>query len=204
MAVRWEDFYQHVQPHVPGCPEIVVESHVREAAIDFCERSEVWTYRGLPFQTSSGTADYFVDILPGSLLENLASVHVDGFLAMRVSPLHSGENPTAPYGMPHRYCVFEDQQIRFFPTPDRAYEVQTLAVLKPSLSSRGVEDFIFETHGRTIACGAIASLSVIPGKEWSNPELAAYYKAKFLRETDDAKGRTLRRSNLRARGARFA
>lgn len=204
MATRWEEFYRLVQPHVPGCPEVVMDNHIRDAAVDFCERSEVWTYQALAEQTVDGVSDYPVAIPGSSVLENVISVHVDGLLLARVSELHSSNNPTAPKGMPRRYSVFEDQELRFFPTPDRAYTLYATVVLKPTLAASGVEDFIFRTHGRTIACGAIASLMITPGKEWTNLELAAYYKTKFSRGADDAKGRDTRRSNLRAKSVRFA
>jgi len=204
MATRWEEFYRLVQPHVPGCPEVVIDNHIRDAAIDFCERSEVWTYRTPAEQTVDGVSDYFVGIPGGAALENVVSVHVDGLLLSRVSELHSNNNPTAPKGMPRHYSLFEDQEVRFFPTPDRAYTLYATVVLKPAPSSSGVEDFIFKAHGRNIACGAIASLTVTPGKEWTNLELAAYYKTKFFQGADDAKGRDTRRSNMRVKGVRFA
>lgn len=204
MAVRWESFFHHVQPHLPGCPEVVIENHLRDAAIDFCERSEVWTYRSAGQATSAGASDYFVDIPSGSLLENVVSLFVENSLLKRVSVLHKPQNQSAPQGMPEMYSMLEDQQVRFFPTPDREYAIQTTVVLKPKLSASGVENFIFETHGRTIACGAIASLAIIPGKEWTNPELASYYRGKFLMGVDDAKGRDTRRSNLRVGAVKFA
>lgn len=203
MSEAWEKLFPHVQPHLPGCPEVVMREHIRDATIDFCERSEVWTYKGEPFQTQAGVSDYFVDVRSGSLLENLVSVRVDGFLVPRVSELYPRSAAVEPNGTPNRYAMFEDQQVRFFPTPDKVYEVRTLAVLKPSLTARGMESFIFETHGRTIACGAIASLAKIPGKEWTDFELATYHEQKFFRGADDAKGRDTRRLNLRVGSVRF-
>jgi hypothetical protein len=204
MATEWGEFYRLIQPHLPGCPEIVMDNHLRDAASDLCERAEVWRYRSAAFNTQSGVSDYFVDIPGSSLLENIASLHVDGRLLKRTSDLYFEQNPTRSNSFPLLYSVFEDQLVRFFPTPDAAYEVRTTVVLKPSLTSTGVPTFIFETHAQTIACGAIASLCMIPGKEWTNVEAASYYKTKFAREVDDAKGRDFRRSNMRVRGPKFA
>ena len=44
MTKAWEEFFIHVQPHVPGCPEITMTTHLRSAAADFCAMSEVWRY----------------------------------------------------------------------------------------------------------------------------------------------------------------
>ena len=33
----WTSFYPYVQPYLPGCPEIVIESHLQETAADFID-----------------------------------------------------------------------------------------------------------------------------------------------------------------------
>jgi hypothetical protein len=203
MATPWDSFFPHVQPHVPGCPEVVIRSHLRDAAADFCERSEVWRQKIEPDYTIPGVSDYPIDIPTGALLENIPVLYLEGTPIRRVSDLHFEALPTAENAPPSYFTVVEDSQVRFIATPDRRYEFEGVAVLKPALSATGVEDFIFESHGRTIACGAIASLTIIPGKEWTNPELAAYYMAKFLKHSDDAKGRDTRRANMRVQSVRF-
>ena len=35
MATFYGSTYPYIQPYVPGCPEIVMESHLQEAAADF-------------------------------------------------------------------------------------------------------------------------------------------------------------------------
>ena len=104
---------------------------------------------------------------------------------------------------PSHYTIYQDTQIRFFPTPDKKYTFSGVGTLKPSLAATGVEDFIFETHGRSIACGAIYKLTSVPGKEWTNPEAAMYYKGEFYRHMDEAKGRDTRRVNLRVMAQGF-
>jgi hypothetical protein len=204
VAVTWLNFYTLVQPHVPGCPEIVIDQHLQEAAADFCARSEVWRFdieRGYTFR---GVSDYDVDVPQGAVLENVTSLFLDGGRLAQLADVYAAPNPTTPPAAPTHYGRYEDQQIRFFPTPDARYEYRGSGVLKPKLTATGVEDFIYETHGRSIACGAIASLTIIPGKEWTNPELALYYRTKFIRDCDDAKRRDLRRTTMRVRGRTFA
>lgn len=204
MAATWERFFRYVQPHVPGCPEVVIENHLRDAAIAFCERSGVWIYHAEPFTTHVGVSDYYVDVEGGSMLDNVVSLHVDGLLLERVSLTHPPTNPTEPQGAPRRYSILEGQQVRLTPAPDKEYSVHVTTVLKPTLSARSVKDFIFEAHGQAIAAGALASLMVTPGKEWTNPELAAFYDTQFLRQADDAARRESRRTNLRVGSVKFA
>lgn len=204
MSARWESFYPYVQPQVPGCPEITIQAYLRDAAAQFCERSEVWVYDAPAVDTEAGVSDYYLETLGGSLVANVIAVFLNGVPLKGTVGVYNPTNPVTPMGTPTQYQVLEGQQIRLFPTPETAHTVQAKVVLKPSLSARGVEDFIFEAYGRAIASGAIASLALIPGKEWSNADLGAYHQHSFDRAADDAKGREMRRGNLRAKGVNFA
>ena len=203
MAVTWASFYPYVQPHVSGCPEIVIETHLQEAAAEFCAVSQIWRYDVDKDYTSKNTSDYEVEVLTDTVLEDLLVIYLDGRVLSRVSDKTYDLPSTTTTSKPFYYSIYQDNQIRFYPTPDGKYEFEGTAVLKPSLSAKGVEDWIFETHGRSISCGAIARLAAIPGKEWTNPELAAYYKAEFYKHANAAKGRDTRRSSMKMKMVGF-
>lgn len=197
MAKVWNDFYPYIQPYIPGCPEIVMEAHLQEAAAEFCAKSEVWRFDVEQDFTSKGESDYEVDVPTGAILENILTFYLDGSALRSVSDRHYDLPSTQPRSRPMYYSIYQDASVRLYPTPDQQYKFEGVAVLKPSLSATGVEDYIFETHGRCISYGAIAKLAIIPGKEWSNPELSSYYQNKFYKEADIAKSRDSRRVNLR-------
>lgn len=203
MAVTWDGFFPYVQPHVPGCPEIVIQTHLQEAAAEFCKLSEIWRFDIEQDFTSKNTSDYEIDVPVGAVLENILVLYVDGTAIRRVSDRHFDMPSDIAPAAPSYYSIYQDTQIRFYPTPDKKYTFEGVGVLKPKLSATGVEDYIFETYGRAIACGAIAKLAIIPGKEWTNPDLAAYYRAKFHKDAAEAKGRDTRRVNLRVAPAGF-
>lgn len=203
MAVEWASFYPYIQPHLPGCPEITIETHLQEAAAEFCKISQIWRYDIDKDYTSKNTADYEIEVLTGTVLEDILVLYVDGQPIRRVSDRHFALPSTTGNARPMSYAVYQDDQVRFYPTPDGKYEFEGIAVLKPSLTAKGVEEWIYESHGRSIACGAIAKLAAIPGKEWSNPELAIYYKNEFFKHANDAKGRDTRRTNVSVKMAGF-
>lgn len=204
MTALWSSFYPIVQPHVPGCPEVVIDEHLQEAASVFCARSEVWRQPIEFGTTTAGVSTYGVDTPLRAVVENVPYVYLDGSLLRRSNDVYVEEYSDQGDGKPVSYTVYSGDQLKFFPTPDGVYTYRGLAVLRPKTDATGVEDFIYQNHRRAIACGAIASLTIIPNKEWTNPELAAFYAAKFLKDTDDAKGRDIRRTNLRVRGVGFA
>lgn len=203
MAVTWDSFFPYVQPYVPGCPEIVITTHLQEAAAEFCKESEIWRFDIEQDFTSKNTSDYEIDVPTGAVLENILVLYLNGTPIRRVSDRHFDMPTDIAAAAPSYYSIYQDTQIRFYPTPDTKYTFEGVGVLKPKLTATGVEDFIFETHGRSIACGAIGQLTAIPDKEWTNQEMAVYYQAKFHKHADDAKGRDTRRVNLRVSPSGF-
>mgnify|MGYP003659170677 CR=1 FL=1 len=111
---------------------------------------------------------------------------------------------TAIKGTPTAFSFVDDASIRFYPTPDAKLTFNGVVVLKPKLSATGVEGFIFDAHSRAIASGTIAKLAEIPGKEWSNPDLAMQHRVMYERCINKAKGRDTRRVNLRVASIGFA
>jgi hypothetical protein len=207
MAVTWSSFYPYVQPHLPGCPEIVIEAHLQEAAAEFLELSEIWRFDIDPDFTSKNTSDYPISVPTNSILENILFLYIDGTPMTRVSDKHFSPpklaNGSTVTGLPSYFSIVGDTTIRMYPTPAGKHTFSGLGVLKTKLTATGVENFIFETYGRAIAAGAIGRLAEIPGKEWSNPAIAAYYNAEFSNTAAKAKGRDTRRVNLRVSAVGF-
>lgn len=203
MAVAWANFLPYIQPLLPGCPEIIIETHLQEAAAEFCAVSQIWRYDIDKDYTSRNTAEYEIEVPNRAVLEDILILYINGTAVNRVSDRHFDLPSGVANGRPMSFSIYQDSQIRFYPTPDSKYEFEGTGVIKPSLTATGVEDFIFESYGRSIACGAIFRLAIIPGKEWTNPELAAYYKSEFYKHATDAKGRDTRGASLRAKMVGF-
>jgi hypothetical protein len=203
-TVLWDKFYPYLQPYVSGCPEIVMEAHLQEAAAKFFERSEVWRFDIEKDFAVKNVADYAI-FLPSSeaVLENVYEIVLDGRVIPRISDRHLKSTAVSTKACPKYYSIYQDASIKFYPTPDAKYEFTGSGVLKTKLTATGIEDWIFESHGRCIAYGAISQLTSVPNKEWSNPELSVYYNQKFLREADAAKTRDYRRVGMRVRGPNF-
>jgi hypothetical protein len=126
------------------------------------------------------------------------------FVTERHFSIPINQDGTAIKGAPIYVSIVNDDSVRLYPTPDGKYTFTGVVILKPKLSATGVEDFIYDTHGRAIASGAIARLAEIPNKEWSNPELSLQHRFEFNRGITNAKGRDTRRVNLRVASVGFA
>ena len=203
-TVLWDKLYPYIQPYVPGCPEIVIESHLQEAAAKFLQRSEIWRFDIEKDFVVKNVADYAI-FLPSNeaVLENIYEIVLDGRCIPRITDRHLTTTAFNEKGCPKYYAIYQDASIKFYPTPDKKYEFTGTGVLKTKLTATGIEDWIYQTYGRCIAYGAIGMLTSIPNKEWTSPELSIYYQTEFKKDADAAKRRDYRRVGTRVRGPNF-
>jgi hypothetical protein len=68
------------------------------------------------------------------------------------------------------------------PTPDKTYELRMFMALKPRRTATFMDDVAFYELEDCILHRAIHTLTMMPGKPWSSPELSAYHRreARFL------------------------
>jgi hypothetical protein len=73
------------------------------------------------------------------------------------------------------------------------------AVLKPSRTASGVEDWIYETFADVLVSGTVAQVAMIPGKDWTSPDLAMMHKGLYERAITQARIRDMRGVPMGAR-----
>jgi hypothetical protein len=110
-----------------------------------------------------------------------------------------GAEKLSEVGEPREYWVQADQSIRIFPTPEERTTLKVYAVLKPSRSGTGVEDWIYETWADTLVSGVVARLAMIPNKEWTDVAMATSQKATYERAITTARVRDFRGVRLMVR-----
>ena len=119
----WSTFYPYIQPHLPGCPEIVMEASLQEASAKFLERSEIWRFEIERDFAVKNVADYPIFIpTKEAVLENIYELVLDGQQMSRVSDKHIDLTRFTANGRPCYYTIFQDTSIRFYPTPDKKYD----------------------------------------------------------------------------------
>ena len=57
----WSAFYPFIEHLVPGCPLPLIDQSLRRAAIDFCERSNVWQETLPPLAVTANVSTYVLD-----------------------------------------------------------------------------------------------------------------------------------------------
>lgn len=193
--VLWDKLHPIMAPSVPGCPVASMDTALAYAASDFCAKTHLWTYDVDAETTVAGEPLY--DIAVPEVLESLQWVTLEGRELEDLQGKAVPPSEAAKTGIPRYFSKAADTAIRMYPIPDGAYTFTCVAILKPSKTAKGIESFLYETHGETIVAGALFRLMSIPNKEWTNFELAAVHQQQFERGVARARVRDNRNVPLR-------
>lgn len=193
--VAYTQWLDHIQPHVPDCPSPMITQAVRQACIEFCQKSRYLRINLDPFNTVAGDDEYELPAPVDAVVSAVLNVRCGDRM---LSPVTQEDLDTeANYwrdlqGQPSRYIQPDEGTIILNPVPQEVVAVRILAALRPSQASGGVNEAIFERFMQPIASGAMARLMAMPAVAWSNPELAAYHSGVFRAGISDASDKAAR------------
>lgn len=214
----YEDFFPYVLPDVVGAPEPLVVHHIRNACIEFCEKSLILTRDHDPITVLQNKVDYDLEPPGGYLVVKVQKAWLDNMPLDPIAPdfvreaavynrlyaTYNAESASTPRG----YLQKDERSISVWPKPDRKYQngLTLRVALKPTRSSTTIEDVIFEDYAEAIAQGAMYRLQASVGKAYTNPEMAAINKGLFDQAINVARQRASHghvRSNLSVRMRRI-
>jgi len=212
----YDDFLPYVLPDVPGCAEIVAIQAIRNAAIDFCEKSCVVQVDLDPVTLIAGSADYDLEPPSGTLVTKVMKLF---YKNKELPPFGQDYVPSATYynaaaigadesSTPVTWSQKDTKTFTVFPAPgERESGAITIrAALKPTRASESCDDILFEDYAEYIAAGAKARLMIVPNKAYTNPNLVATQNQFFLQGVNVARQRAARghtRANLRVKLVRI-
>lgn len=179
MAKTWNDFLPDVLPSCKGIPISQARTEIRKAAIDFCGETLCWKEDLDELTTTSGVTEYLLDPPDSeSAIVALVSVRRDSTSGHLLQP-------------GSRY-TFDAVSARFvlLDTPGSAFVLYINAAVKPSRTSSGLPDGLFEEYADGIAARAKARILGMPGHAWSDPQMSMYYNETYLNEAAKAKRRS--------------
>ena len=185
-------------PSVPGCPQPIIEQHVRDAAIEACERTLAWRYEQPSTRLTPGVYEYPYN--------NPLQTEVHAFITATVngSPLDPvtleqlyAKYPSWPSldpdqrSDPRVICQLDPDNYTLAPIPDAAktYDLKMIIVLKPVRSATGMDKSVFDDLENVIMHGALQHLLVMPNKNWSDRELATYHAKQYLSKITERRAR---------------
>jgi len=72
--MKYSDLNVHIRPEVQGCPDFIIERAVRDAAIDFCRRTDVYIPEPEFVIVIGGVNEYSVTIPTGTELNHIIDI----------------------------------------------------------------------------------------------------------------------------------
>lgn len=200
-----DSFLTEVRPWAPGVPDPTAYKAVRNAAIEFCERTRLWKYEST---VDILEADPVVGeiVLPDDAA--LFDIEVAMFDNLELTPKATRDlDEIAPRwrggdlgtGNPQYITQIEQNSLRMVPSPAVDGALYVCLRLKPSQDATTLPAFMTE-YAECLGWGALGRILTVPGQSYSNPELATYYTGRFMKKLDALSNKgTLGQHNARKR-----
>ncbi len=157
-------FLPAIRKHITGPLDIMMRQSVREAAITFCRESLLCR------DTLALT-----DVVPGVTHALTESQLVKCVKRLRVTDI-SNPDDVNDLSAGVDFTVISANHLAFA----REYaHVTVLFALEPRRDAQTLPDVLADDYTDVIAAGALEDLYLMPGKPWSDPQRAAYFRTLF-------------------------
>lgn len=176
--MKWSDFSPYVLPYVTGCPEPVLEQHIRLAAIEFFRRT--LAYRQTLEPVAADGKSVVVDLEPPSQTQiiKIKSASVNGRAFTLVGRSLGVE--LARHDTGDEFVFSHDgRTLSVYPLQTTNTPVDVDVALAPSITSTALDDAMASSYMQDIAQGAIASIKLLPNQPFTDPAGAMPHQALF-------------------------
>lgn len=180
-----DDFLPLILPYAPNAPEPIVFRCLRDAAIRFCDRTELW--RSSDTITTDGLNPEPISMPPDAILAKIVTCAIDGIALDPVSIVDlSRDRPDwrtedVGTGGASWYVSPDFGTVQAVPRASGTITVDFIA--KPTVDALTLPDFLFDHYGQVLADGAAGAVLLMPGS-FSNPQLGAGLSARFENKID--------------------
>lgn len=192
--VPFTDFLPEVLPYVHDCPQLVAINAIRNAAIEFCEKSHYWQLDIDPMNVEAGEGNFIVPCPEGTVFIDAKM----GWMNGRQLHAKSVEELTRMYrsmdfreaiGSPAYITRVRGDEVILVPRPDRTQQAALTirAVVAPARNATFIEKDVYEKFLEAIAKGARARLHSTPGQPYYDMTLSVMYQREFMVAIGEAK-----------------
>lgn len=180
----FDTLYRRIMPRVRGAAIPVVDEAIRQAAIEFCQRTRLWRDED-EFKTSD-SLDYEPMVVPhGAVIFEIESARFNGYplevITKRWLEDHVPRWREQTSSQAKWITQSQPNTIRLVPAA--AGTVHLDLFLQPSNDADQLPDFMIDHYSRVLADGALAELYAMPG-DFQNPGLAGFHSQRFNESLD--------------------
>tara|TARA_R100000388_G_scaffold90202_1_gene71447 strand:+ start:1199 stop:1822 length:624 start_codon:yes stop_codon:yes gene_type:complete len=188
--MKFSDFNIFIRPEVQGCPDFLIERAVRDSAVDFCARTDVFTVEPENIIVVAGVNEYSVSLPSGTELNHIIDIYNDQQALQPVgySELEMRLGNETERAVPRFYAQRDNTDIYLAPIPDAKKTLKVVFSVKPTSTSTSIPDTIGRENREAITHGALYRLQMMSGQPFSNVGAAQMNNQLF----EKAVGRTAR------------
>ena len=192
--VDYTSFYEYVLPEVHGCPKGIAKTAIRDAVIEFCDKSQLWTAPSEPTDIKAGYSRYAFDARTDDAIVTTLTFAATEDNAIEIISQHELSKLDADWrnltsSRPQQIFMDTADTVRLVgePTEDIDEGLYVEVALKPSRASTECPSFILENWAETIAHGALSRLKAMVGRVWADANLVPYHRGEFRAGVSRAK-----------------
>lgn len=188
--MKYADFSIFIRPEVQGCPDYMIERAVRDSAVDFCTRTDVYVAEPEFVTIVQNVNEYDLSIDEGSELNHIIDIfdNTTKLKPVSYSVLLGALGNESTTGTPQYYAQRDNTQFYLAPIPSTSSSYRVLYSLKPSSTSTSIPDTIGKEYREAISHGALFRLQMMAGQPFGNLSLAGTNRDLFEKSI----GRTIR------------
>jgi hypothetical protein len=208
MAITYEALLPEILPMVPGCPDTLIESNIRAAVIELCERANVYQVELDPLTTVSGIFEYDLETPQDTSVRRILWVtHKGKDLEPLTTTLLEQRLPKwrEESGVPEYFVQKTSETFLVAPIPAATLVGSTIvrAVLRPTHTSTACDNDVMNDYRDTIVNGTLFRLLRVPNKDWSDLQSASVYGQLFNQGVTDAERRSRNADTAVRRSVRY-
>lgn len=189
-----ERFHPYVMPYAEGASEPLIEQYLVDRAIDFCSETLIVQRNLDPLTMIPGIVEYELDLPQQQQIHMLMRCfHGQGEIEIvhpEMIAAHSAHygnwfyaGAKIPEGTPSAIFQKDEKTLLVNRAPhDLEPIILTLsAALKPARAASQLDDILFNDYAEVLALGVASKLLLLPGKAFSNPQMAVVYGQEYER-----------------------
>lgn len=202
MPVNYSQFYGEVLPYLPNVSEPAALAQIRNAAIEFADRTDILRYGPDPQVLEQDVGTYDIDLPANCDLGRVLTVWAANIELQATSEdslqARFGTDWRVIPGGPRYYVLTDSASVTVCPLPSETVQdgLAMVVSLRPKRTSTTCDDILWERYGEFIAAGARFRLSMMRGQPFYDPQGALFHRTQFMTGVGIAR---MERNRLRAR-----
>lgn len=213
ITVPYEQFLPEVVQYVPDVPEFVAINAIRNACIEFCEKTRAIQADLAPVSLESGKANYALLTPPDTKFVDIVEAYVDGTLLVprsseELARIYRYTDWRTAEGSPYYITRINYPEVQLVPFTSQAngQQLKVRVALAPIRESTEVDEQIYEQFLEYIGFGARARLYGTPKQAYYDKSSAVDYTRMFRAGINEVRTRVnkgLTRTSNRVEFQRF-